>query len=77
MPTGWAIRLRTCAKSWVDLSRFRRFGQRDEWKGCSLTAIKMAETRSNDDTTSTAESHSNLQSEGGLSGVKVCPVSDN
>jgi hypothetical protein len=48
-----------------DLSRFRKFGQRDKWKGCSLTAIKMAETRSNDDTTSTAESHSNLQSEGG------------
>src|ERR1039458_1911203 len=50
--------------SWI-LSRFRKFGQRDKWKGCSLTAIKMAETRSNDDTTSTAESHSNLQSEGG------------
>ncbi len=47
------------------LSRFRKFGQRDKWKGCSLTAIKMAETRSNDDTTSTPEPHSNLQGEGG------------
>jgi hypothetical protein len=51
--------------AYVEVSRFRKFGQRDKWKGCSLTAIKMAETRSNDDTTSTAESHSNLQSEGG------------
>jgi predicted signal transduction protein with EAL and GGDEF domain len=52
-------------QGYVGVSRFRKFGQRDKWKGCSLTAIKMAETRSNDDTTSTAESHSNLQSEGG------------
>jgi hypothetical protein len=44
----------------IGVSRFRKFGQRDKWKVCSLTAIKMAETRSNDDTTSTPESHSSL-----------------
>ncbi|MHB8304197.1 MAG: hypothetical protein ACYDC6_15520, partial [Acidobacteriaceae bacterium] len=39
--------------SWV-----RKFGQWDKWKGCSLTAIKMAGMRSNDDATSTQEPHS-------------------
>src|ERR1035438_184534 len=53
------LSLRPCLR-WL-----RKFGQRDEWRVVPLTAIKMAETRSNDDTTSTAESHSNLQSEGG------------
>jgi hypothetical protein len=47
------------------LSRFGKFGQRDKWKSCSLIAIKMAETRSNDDSTSTPKSHSDLQGEGG------------
>jgi hypothetical protein len=42
------------------VSRIREFGQRDEWKGCSLTAVKMAENRSNDVTTPTADSHSNF-----------------
>src|SRR5271163_649443 len=42
------------------LSRFRKFGQRDKWKGCSPTAIKMAEMRSNDDATSTPEPHIDL-----------------
>ena len=42
------------------MSRIREFGQRDEWKGCSLTAVKMAENRSNDVTTPTADSHSNF-----------------
>ena len=46
------------------MSRFRKFGQRDEWEDCPLTAIKMAEKRSNDDTTPTPESHSQLQGEG-------------
>src|ERR1019366_441551 len=53
------------AAAWY-MSWFRKFGQRDKWKGCSPTAIKMAETRSNDDTTSTPEPHSGLQGEGGL-----------
>ena len=44
----------------ADVSRIRKFGQRDKWKGCSLTAIKMAETRSNDDATSTPEPHSSF-----------------
>src|ERR1039458_5982771 len=48
------------------ISRIRKFGQRDKWKDCTPTAIKMAETRSNDDTTSTPEPHSRLQGEGGL-----------
>ena len=52
--------LQLCRSPLRTLSRFRKFGQRDKWKGCSLTAIKMAETRSNDDTTSTPESHSSL-----------------
>jgi REP element-mobilizing transposase RayT len=47
------------------MSRFGKFGQRDKWKSCSLIAIKMAETRSNDDSTSTSKSHSDLQGEGG------------
>src|SRR5271155_1760952 len=42
------------------VSRFRKFGQRDKWKGCSPTAIKMAEMRSNDDATSTPEPHIDL-----------------
>ena len=42
------------------VSRFRKFGQRDKWKGCSPTAIKMAEMRSNDDATSTPEPHIGL-----------------
>jgi hypothetical protein len=42
------------------ISRFRKFGQRDKWKGCSPTAIKMAEMRSNDDATSTPEPHIGL-----------------
>src|SRR5271155_5466958 len=42
------------------LSRFRKFGQRDKWKGCSPTAIKMAEMRSNDDATCTPEPHIDL-----------------
>ena len=44
----------------AELSRLRKFGQRDEWKGCSLTAIKMAEKRSNDVTTPTPDPHSSL-----------------
>jgi hypothetical protein len=42
------------------ISRFRKFGQRDKWKGCSPTAIKMAEMRSNDDATFTPEPHIGL-----------------
>ncbi len=42
------------------LSRLRKFGQRDEWKGCSLAAIKMAEQRSNDDTPFTPDPFSGL-----------------
>ena len=43
------------------LSWVRTLGQWDKWKGCCLTAIKMAEMRSNDDTTSTREPpHSSL-----------------
>ncbi|MHB8302435.1 MAG: hypothetical protein ACYDC6_06295, partial [Acidobacteriaceae bacterium] len=42
------------------LSWVRKFGQWDKWKGCSLTAIKMAGMRSNDDATSTQEPHSGL-----------------
>jgi hypothetical protein len=42
------------------LSRLRKFGQRDEWKGCSPTAIKMAEKRSNDDTPFTPDPFSVL-----------------
>jgi hypothetical protein len=49
---------RKCKKSRV--SRFRKFGQRDKWKGCSPTAIKMAEMRSNDDATFTPEPHIGL-----------------
>src|SRR5487761_1370318 len=56
-----AVTVRALGLSWV-----RKFGQWDKWKGCSLTAIKMAETRSNDDTTSTPEPHSSIQGEGGL-----------
>src|SRR3979409_1605526 len=48
------------------VSRIQKFGQRDKWKSCSPTAIKMAETRSNDDTTSAPEPHSGFQGEGGL-----------
>ena len=43
------------------MRRFRKFGQRDEWKGCSLTAIKMAEKRSNDDTPFTPDPFSRFQ----------------
>jgi hypothetical protein len=42
---------RGVAEAGATLSRIREFGQRDEWKGCSLTAVKMAENRSNDVTT--------------------------
>ncbi|HUV70786.1 MAG TPA: OmpA family protein, partial [Terracidiphilus sp.] len=42
------------------VSRLRKFGQGDKWRGCSQTAIKMAEKRSNDVTTSTPEPHSGL-----------------
>ena len=55
---------------WFNLSRLRKFGQPDEWKDCSPAAIKMAETRSNDGTTSTAESHSSVQGEGGFGRVE-------
>ena len=48
------------------LSRFRKFRQRDEWKVVPQPAIKMAETRSNNGTTSPPESHSGLQGEGGF-----------
>ena len=43
-----------------EVSRFRKFGQRDKWKGCSPRAIKMPEKRNNDDATSTPEPHSGL-----------------
>ena len=42
------------------LSRFRKFGQRDKWRGCSPTAIKMAEKRSNDDAPPAPEPHSGI-----------------
>src|ERR1035438_889904 len=48
----------------------RKFGQRDEWRVVPLTAINMAETRSNDDATSAPESYSSVQSEGGPSRTK-------
>ena len=49
------------------VSRFLKLGQQDNWNGSFLTAIKMAEARSNDDTTSTPEPRRGLQGEDGLS----------
>jgi hypothetical protein len=54
----------------VVLRWLRKFGQRDEWRVVPLTAINMAETRSNDDATSAPESYSSVQSEGGPSRTK-------
>jgi hypothetical protein len=54
----------------IEVRWLRKFGQRDEWRVVPLTAINMAETRSNDDATSAPESYSSVQSEGGPSRTK-------